>query len=455
MSLDLSLHDAIRIAENLGGITLKSAGYNDWRAPCPLHNGVKKKNFSIFLRGSQPSWRCFSDCDEGGSIIDLARRLLREPDTKEGWRRTYQEIRNLLNQPDYYNGNRKGRANQSQVASQNVPTDPGPPRQEWQAAAWGLVDHFQSVLWSDAGARARQWLAERYGLLDSTIEKWRLGLCPQDATYNGLYCHRGITIPWWHKQDIWAIKIRRPSTTDRYRRVKTPNWNGQANALYGIQHWALACKRCFITEGEFDAMFLNQLTGSNVLTLGPQSAYLASRWMILLPSIEQAYVVTDADGEEKAASYWLDLLTKRATRLYPPDGHKDITDAWRAGSDCVAWLEQECRQSVATDLTSPRAEAVQLPKAELDQAIELPSEEDLIVEAAMLAEKYRSEETRQFYLSVEDAVVDRDLVQAYLNLQKFQQFIEEQEPLSAWHELREQRTSHHESQHSRYYEQGF
>jgi hypothetical protein len=377
MSLDLDLHDAIRIAESLGGITLKSAGYNDWRAPCPLHNGVKKKNFSVFQKGSQPSWRCFSDCDEGGSIIDLARRLLREPDSKEGWRRSYQEIRSLLNLPDYYNAKRQRRTNQSQVVK--IATDPGPPPQEWQKAAWGLVDRFQSVLWEDTGARARQWLAERYGLLDSTIQKWRLGLCPQDATYNGLYCPRGITIPWWYEQELWAIKIRRPATTDRYRRVKTPNWKGQANALYGIQYWDLSCKTCLITEGEFDAIFLGQLSGCNVLTLGPQSSVLANRWFLLLPSIKQAYVVTDADGEENAATYWLDLLGKRGTRLYPPEGHKDITDAWRAGCDCRAMLPEElasARVAVPQSL-SP------VQKPELD-------EDTLIVKAAILTEKYPS-----------------------------------------------------------------
>jgi hypothetical protein len=51
--------------------------------------------------------------DEGSSIIDLARRLLREPDSKRG---LAQEIRTLLNLPDYYKAKGKPRTNQAQVA---------------------------------------------------------------------------------------------------------------------------------------------------------------------------------------------------------------------------------------------------------------------------------------------------------------------------------------------------
>jgi hypothetical protein len=84
-----------------------------------------------------------------------------------------------------------------------------------------------------------------------------------------------------------------------------------------------------------------------------------------------------------------------------------------------------------------------LPKAELD-------EEELILQAVILAKKYRSPQRLEFYLSVKYSVVDGYLAQANLLFIKFQNFVEEEERLSAWDELSQQSISLRRSQNALY-----
>ena len=224
------------------------------------------------------------------------------------------------------------------------PDEDGPPPLEWQQRAWKLVEHFQETLWRPDGERARRWLYVRYGLEDETVRAWRLGYCPADGRYEGLFVHRGIIIPWWIGDTLWAVKVRLPvpdGARGKYRRVACPGYHARGE-VYGVQHWRSDRPDCFVTEGEFDALFLWQLSDgrANVLTLGAKGGVLADRWLPLLVTVRRFWIVTDADGEREAAAYWLDLVGRRGRRLRPPGGHKDITDAWRAGEDVISWLER-------------------------------------------------------------------------------------------------------------------
>ena len=51
---------------------LKQQGTDWWRGPCPLHCG-KDNNFAV--NPINGCWHCFSQCDEGGTVIDLEMKL--------------------------------------------------------------------------------------------------------------------------------------------------------------------------------------------------------------------------------------------------------------------------------------------------------------------------------------------------------------------------------------------
>lgn len=111
----------------------------------------------------------------------------------------------------------------------SAPQEPvEPPPALWRSRALALHRKAESLLWSEAGNKARSYLHSR-GLTDDTIRAGRLGLIPAD-TYDdrakwGLDLHdtagrpltrlrlsRGILIPYWFEEELWRLEVRRPVT---------------------------------------------------------------------------------------------------------------------------------------------------------------------------------------------------------------------------------------------------
>jgi hypothetical protein len=51
---------------------LKQARSDEWRGPCPVHEGERN---SFAVNAESGCWHCFSECDRGGSMIDLEMAL--------------------------------------------------------------------------------------------------------------------------------------------------------------------------------------------------------------------------------------------------------------------------------------------------------------------------------------------------------------------------------------------
>lgn len=378
----------------------RTAGTNggEWKGPCPFCGGSDR--FCVWPEHPDGCgrWWC-RQCKRSGDAIDFVR---------EKYNLDFDAaIRQLLGGTVPVEDDAPDNARAAQRRTTPA-TAAGPPPTEWQETVWPLVDRFQEMLWSDAGRGARRWLHERYGLRDDTIRAWRLGYCPRGQKYAGIpggFVHRGITIPWWCGDDLWAVKVRLPvpdGTRGKYRRIACDDWTGAREALYGVQHWDRSLTDCFTTEGEFDAMHLWQASAgrANVLTAGNDSSTLADRWIPLLLGMERVWIATDADHDRKAARYWFDVVGQRGRRAAPPGGYKDVTDAWRAGEDVQAWVQNLLDRLTVDDVEADEAEG-ETGIAEPDEFFEAA--------CARLEEIEDRERRHALYDRLEDALLEGDM----------------------------------------------
>lgn len=253
------------------------------------------------------------------------------------------------------------------------------------------------------------------------------------------------------------------------RRIVGAFGNGKTRFVKG-GHWGLfmlkpiaGAQTLIVVEGEINGLSIWQAVRAkgllvDVISVGSEGAFkklaqpLSERaqnystllvWADKLKIAQQAqchiqhdYILPIQSPRELDANNLLKagILETFLTRLLV------ALDKVNISSPTPARSQPQLTESLAPNAT---LKPVLLPKAELD-------EEELIVQAAMLAERCYSEEREKFYLSVEDAVIDRNLAQAYLNLQKFRHFVEEEERLSAWAALNRQSIPHSQSQNALY-----
>lgn len=65
--IEVSRYYQVRVPE-----LTQASGREWWRGPCPLHLGARD---SFSVNAKTGCWRCFSECDRGGSIFDLEQLL--------------------------------------------------------------------------------------------------------------------------------------------------------------------------------------------------------------------------------------------------------------------------------------------------------------------------------------------------------------------------------------------
>lgn len=150
---------------------------------------------------------------------------------------------------------------------------PAPPSTQWQVRAQVILQRAQAVLWENAGAPGRAYLADR-GLHEATLRAWGLGWCPRDVfddparwglTGKRVYLPRGVVIPHFVGGELWALKIRRfagdlPAPAEPWGKYGGPR--GGQIALFGLDRLSNNGDRpLFLVESELDALLLWQAGG--------------------------------------------------------------------------------------------------------------------------------------------------------------------------------------------------
>ena len=308
------------VEQDLGPAPTRSRRASMWK--CPFHG--ERKGFSLVVWPD--GYRCFGKCQTGGDVFDWLQRY-RHLD--------FQEAVHVLGEtPRYAPG-----------MTVSVPTPPvDPPSEDWQAAAWQVVEQAEDTLWSPQGENALTYLLEERGLETRTIREARLGFVPgqyrQWRSMAGLNVPCGITIPWITGETLWAVKVRRAYGQPKYAQIA----GGSSGGLYRGDALAGANAVLF-TEGEFDALLAHQEGHWLVaaVTLGSAASTLGDRWSIDLLSVPLILVAYDADRAGMKGAARLQMLSDRVHPIQVPKG-KDVTEFYQQGGDVFTWLAQELRR---------------------------------------------------------------------------------------------------------------
>lgn len=306
------------------GVTLRREGHSWFAGPCPFCGGTDR----FVVHETDAGWRWFCRGCGGGKYHDTIEFYKRWRGV--GFRQACADLGAL--------------PFSATVTSAMSPWQKGivPPSAEAQDVAHEIIVQSKHMLWTDRGEKARAWLHGR-GLTDETLHRWQIGYVPgrpnQWVDLAGLHVPCGIVIPGIVGDVVWYVKIRRAAGKPKYLQIKglaTP-------ALFGADTLATH-DVAVMTEGEFDAMLLDQVAGdiAGAMTLGSQSVGLnVPTWAGYLLPIAHLLVAYDIDAAGEVGASRLMRITSRALRVTVPvlrDGDKDITDYYRRGGDLRAWL---------------------------------------------------------------------------------------------------------------------
>jgi DNA primase len=217
----------------------------------------------------------------------------------------------------------------------------------WQSAGRRFVAVCQQTLWTPAGARALAWLRRR-GLRDETIMRAGLGLSDYDrfqspeswglpGDHKQVWLPRGVVIPWNIGGELWRINIRRPSGEPKYVGPA-----GSSNGLY-MADGLTGQLPTVLLEGEIDALTIAQDASDVAVAVatGSTAGSRHMRWISRLALAPLVLVAYDSDmAGEKAATYWLDLLSL-AKRWRP--FWDDVNAMAQSGVDIRSWVTEGVR----------------------------------------------------------------------------------------------------------------
>jgi DNA primase len=346
------------------------AGTNggEYAGPCPFCGGRDRLRVqpSAASKGRWFCRQCMGDPQAGGHWLD-AIDYVRQRDGV-GYREACAALAIEARQPG------RPEARSQHFPAPSVPRDATSPTWD-QTAALAVIEACAAALWSNAGAKARRWLAGR-GIQEDTARTWRLGYNPTRRELHGLAIPRGVVIPCFVGGTVQYIKVRRPVPPlpgPKYQQVK-----GSRSALFGLDR--LAGQRvAVICEGEFDAMLLWQEAGDlvDVVALGSKGARPALPWLAHLAGASRWLVALDQDADD-VATWWGDF-SGRVRRVRPLQGN-DLTDSYRAGGDLRAWVSHHLERPGYTS-PLPRTRSVLEIKADLvallDEMIGATGEDDV------------------------------------------------------------------------------
>ncbi len=320
-----------RIADTEGG---------EYHGPCPFCGGKDRFIVQVNRNGRGSRWSCrrcsphwhdaiaYVQERDGLSFLETCEVLGLEVQNRSGG----------VQQKPMMAQNRSGEQRTAKPKAPALTSD------TWQHAAEDFAAYCQETLWSRKGRPALRLLHDR-GLPDDIIEQAKLGYNPRSKRAHpedwgfaedekDIWLHQGIVIPWWIRDRLWRVNIRRRRGTPKYIGPR-----GSANGLYNADAIQLGCTIVMV-EGELDALSLMTITDQVDIVpvaTGSTAGSRSTRWLMRIALADKVLLAFDADDAgEKAATWWRQKLGSKAQRLKPR--RHDVNDMLTSGDDLAAWV---------------------------------------------------------------------------------------------------------------------
>ena len=327
--------DLVELAGHSGLKKVASTRGGEWAGPCPFCGG--RDRFRV-----QPAtglWFCRQGCSDGRwqDAIGFVMRRDGVP---------FVEACRILGASPSELGEHRPRAAEPPLFAEDLEPTAG-----WRERAAAFVEACAAALWTDAGARARAYLAGR-GLQPETLQAWRVGFHDADrheqpgdwglpelddrGKPSRVWLPRGIVLPWFVGERLWLVKARRATEDPKYWAIR-----GGHPLLYGADT-LVPGQPAVMFEGEFDTLLAWQAVQDRTATvsLGSASRRPTRRAALLLAQADPLLAAYDLDEEGERGTERLRQLAPRVRRIRPPVG-KDVGEFIAAGGRPRAWITYE------------------------------------------------------------------------------------------------------------------
>lgn len=232
------------------------------------------------------------------------------------------------------------------------PREATAPAAKWQLLANAFLAGAVETLWSDRGAKLRQWLHTEKGLNDATIKGACLGLNladksepratwgldlqnKEDGTEKKQWLPASLVIPWVVNGDVQRLRFRRSDPGDGARYV-TASGSSMAPAAWNLERGAAV-----IVESELDGLLLSQEAGdlAGVVAMGTATAKpdTAAHKALKAAAVLLVSLDTDEAGAKASWKFWPATYGTKARR-WPTVKGKDASEARLNGLDLRAWV---------------------------------------------------------------------------------------------------------------------
>ena len=313
------------VTEDLGP-PAHSRGRGSWWL-CPFHDD-RRPSFQVNEYNGRHYYKCWT-CGSEGQAWE--------------WLENYRH----MGRRDIYTM-LHGQPDSQPVSTAARPRPAGPPAvwtaapdKDWQDRALDVCLEAAADLHSPQYASVHNYLTQQRGLRPETIKSAMLGYNPSWLeVWPGVKLPPGIVIPCWTDHDLWYVKVRLTKTAAAKNGQKYIALKGsQTASLYNAERLK-ASTVGVVTEGEFDALLLQQeVSDVAAVTMGSATAGLSAHWHSYLAWLDRLLVILDRDAAgQKGLDKW-QTAVKWCQVLRPPDlPGKDITDWYKAGLDLWEWL---------------------------------------------------------------------------------------------------------------------
>lgn len=304
---------------------------------CHPTHGKSDNEYKLYILRTSGAFMCHR-CRISGSWYDFRRML--NPDLISSH---VTPVSSIIPTPRPDSHTRHFRAEDHTLTPKPVPTSTS--AQPVSVDAASQERFVNALLTKDTFSPVRKYLRDKRGLSDNVLRAYGVGAAKFDVQdESGNWTRQSVvTLPM---HDVHGTVVRykiRPIEQKVGMRLEP---RGGSWGLFGLATVAANTKRIVLTEGEFDAMAVFQMTGTPAVSVPNGASSLPVEVLPMLERFDEIVLWMDADepGQTGAKQFCRKLGLQRCrmidTRVLRENGCKDANDALRKGIDVKGIIEK-------------------------------------------------------------------------------------------------------------------